>query len=82
MLFPSNVITADTIKQKRAARYPFHRGGLCHDMQRKMASNAFACNGNKVSDRILGNPYNRSLFSRKNVLAIAVCCSDNYCSDL
>ena len=36
MLFPSNVITADTIK-KRAARYPFHRGGLCHEMQRKNA---------------------------------------------
>ena len=71
MLFPSNVITADTIK-KRAARYPFHRGGLCYEIQRKMASNAFACNGNKLSDRILGNPYNRSLFSRKNVLAIAL----------
>ena len=36
MLFPSNVITADTIK-KRAARYPFHRGGLCYEMQRKNA---------------------------------------------
>lgn len=82
MLFPSNVITADTIKQKLATRYPFHRGGLCHEMQRKMASNAFACNGNKLSDRILGNPYIRSLFLKRNVLAIALCCSDNYCSDL